>query len=376
MQSDGGAPNPELAALGWDARRAAAFAPYRAAGLEPGRVALEHTHLYRVITAGGEALARVSGRFRHEAESRSDFPAVGDWVALEPPRHADARGRGRTRCTIQAVLPRSSRFVRKTAGSRTEEQVVAANVDVVFLVAGLDGDFNLRRLERCLVLAWESGSEPILLLNKADLAGDLGARIADVQRIAPAVPVVATSARTGTGFEALAAHLQPGRTVALLGSSGVGKSSIVNRLAGRDLLQTRDVRASDSRGRHTTSARQLVVLPSGALVIDTPGMRELQLWDVDEGVGRAVGDVFDDIEALAPACRFRDCRHRAEPGCAVRRAVADGRLPRERLDSYLKLQNELRQLKARTDERARQEAKRTTKMMTRALKKFQKEEER
>jgi ribosome biogenesis GTPase len=249
------------------------------------------------------------------------------------------------------------------------EQVVAANVDSVFLVAGLDAEFNLRRIERYLVLAMESGARPVILLNKADLAGDLAARIAETERVAAGIPVHATSTRTGLGFDALAAYLQPGRTLALLGSSGVGKSSIVNRLAGQDLLPTREVRETDSRGRHTTSHRQLVRLPGGALIIDTPGMREIQLWDVDDGVT----EVFEDIEALTTGCRFRDCRHRTEPGCAVRAAVDEGRVEAGRLESYLKLEDERRAVEARADERAQQEAKRKARIGAKALKKMQDE---
>jgi ribosome biogenesis GTPase len=215
----------------------------------------------------------------------------------------------------------------------------------------------------------ESGARPVILLNKADLAADPAARRAETERVASGIPVHATSAKSGLGFDAIEAYLQPGRTLALLGSSGVGKSSIVNRLAGRDLIRTREVRESDSRGRHTTAHRQLVILPGGALIIDTPGMRELQLWDVDEGFTEA----FEDIEALAGGCRFRDCGHRAEPGCAVRAAVGEGRLDSGRLENYLKLQDELRASEARADERAQQQAKRKTKMLTRAMKKMQDE---
>lgn len=351
-----------LEALGWNARLEAAFAPHRDAKLEAGRVALEHTHIYRVLTASGEGLARVAGRLRHAAASRADYPAVGDWVALKRDPHAG-------RFTIHAVLPRTSRFVRKVAGSRAVEQVVAANIDTVFLVAGLDGDFNLRRLERYLILAMESGARPVILLNKADLAGDLAARVAETERVAAGIAVHPTSTKSGLGFDALGEYLQPGRTLALLGSSGVGKSSIVNRLAGRDLIRTREVREADSRGRHTTTQRQLVRLPTGALIIDTPGMREIQLWDVDEGFT----EVFEDIGALAAGCRFRDCGHRAEPGCAVRAAVDDGRIDAGRLASYLKLQDELRAVEARADERAQQEAKRKARTMTKALKKMQDE---
>jgi ribosome biogenesis GTPase len=250
---------------------------------------------------------------------------------------------------IEAILPRRSRFSRKVAGAETEEQVVAANVDVVFLVSGLDEELNLRRIERYLVVARESGAAPVILLNKADLAADPAGHAREVAVAAGDVPVLAISSRTGAGFERLGEYLQPGRTVALLGSSGVGKSSIVNRIVGRDLLPTREVRVHDSRGRHASTTRQLVVLPAGGIVIDTPGMRELQLWDA----AGAVPAAFDDVEEIAAGCRFRDCRHAQEPGCAVKEAVAEGRLPAERLANYQKLVEELRRLEQRQRERER-----------------------
>jgi ribosome biogenesis GTPase / thiamine phosphate phosphatase len=351
-----------LEALGWSARLEEAFGPHRAAGLEPARVALEHTHIYRVMFPGGEGLARVSGRLRHAALSRRDYPAVGDWVGIKPTAHAG-------RWSIHAVLPRTSQFGRKVAGNRTEEQVVAANVDTVFLVAGLDGDFNPRRLERYLILAWESGAQPVVLLNKADVTDDVDSFLRETASVAAGVPVHAMSTKTGLGLDALSQYLAPGRTLAFLGSSGVGKSSIINRLVGQELLKTRDVRASDSRGRHTTTHRELVPLPGGALVIDTPGMREIQLWDVGEGLG----EVFDDIQSLAAGCRFRDCGHRAEPGCAVRQAVEEGVLDAGRLGNYLKLQDEIRATEARTDQRALLERKRIEKIGSKLAKKIYKD---
>jgi len=347
---------PALEALGWTDAEAASFVAYSGRGLVAGRVTREHTHIYTVRTAAGDLLARVAGRLRHRAGGRRDYPAVGDWVAVAP-----AHGRG----TIHGVLPRRTRFSRKMAGSRTDEQVVAANIDTVFLVAGLDRDFNLRRLERYAILARESGAAAVVVLNKADIADDLGAAVADVARVAPALPIVVVSARTGQGLDALGAYVQPGRTVAFLGSSGVGKSTIINALVGESLLATRDVRARDGRGRHASTSRQLVVLPGGGLVIDTPGMRELQLWEVTEGLV----ETFDDIEALAAECRFRDCRHRGEPGCAVQAAVDAGSLSAGRLESYRKLVDEMAQLAVRQGERARLEKKRQDKVIHRAARK-------
>jgi ribosome biogenesis GTPase / thiamine phosphate phosphatase len=348
----------DLAVLGWSARLADAFREHESAGLIPGRVSLEHTHIYRVLTTHGERLARISGRLRHRAEGRADFPAVGDWVALEPARHGgDAR--------IVALLPRHSRFSRKAAGDTTEEQVVAANIDTVFLVAGLDHNFNVRRLERYLVVARESGARPVIVLNKTDLIPDpdtLRARLDDVRALDPAVPIHAVSSQRPETLEPLRDHLGFGRTGALLGSSGVGKSTIVNRLIGHDLLRTHDVRDADSKGRHTSTHRQLVILPDGGLLIDTPGMRELQLWDVS-----GVAGTFTDIAALAESCRFRDCRHRGEPGCAVEAASAAGELAPARLESYRKLAAEHEHITRQQDERALLDQKRKGRIGSKAL---------
>ncbi len=349
----------DLEDLGWTTGFADAFAQVAGDGLEPARVALEHTHIYRVLTADGERLARVSGRLRHAASGRVDFPAVGDWVAVDGER-------------ITAVLPRVSRFSRRAAGNPTEEQIVAANIDVVFLVSGLDGDFNSRRIERYLVTAWESGASPVILLNKADLVEDAGAVAREVSDLAQGVPVHAISAKRLDSVDRVRAYLTRGRTGALLGSSGVGKSSIANALLGEARLATRDVRESDSRGRHTTTGRQLVLLPGGGILIDTPGMRELQLWET----GEAMAGAFADVESIAETCRFRDCRHQAEPGCAVLAAVAAGVLPEVRLESFRKLQGEQDYQARQQDERARIEAKRLGKIGAKALRQVLKEKDR
>lgn len=331
----------DLRELGWDDRWAEACAPHVADGLVPARIGIEYNHIYGGLTADGELRLQHAGRFRHRAAARSELAAVGDWVAVRP-TSGEATG------TIEAVLPRRSRFSRKVAGELTEEQIVAANIDVVFLVMGLDGDYNPRRLERYLLLASESGARPVVLLSKADLAEDLPAAHVEIAATAPGVPVHAISVVTREGLDDVLAHLGAGRTGALLGSSGVGKSTLINALVGEALLETQAVRASDSRGRHTTRHRQLIVLPGRGLLIDTPGMRELQLWDVAEASRLA----FDDIEALAAECHFTDCRHRDEPRCAVKAAVADDRLPAARLASYVKLQEEAETLEARKDARA------------------------
>lgn len=348
---------PTLTELGWDARWAECFAQRAPEGCVPARVAIEFNHIYRVLTGERELQAELAGRLRHRATGRPELAAVGDWVAVrELP--------GERRAVIEAVLPRRTRFSRRAAGQAALEQVVAANVDTVFLVMGLDGDFNLRRLERYLITAHESGARPVVVLNKADLVPDPEARVREIETVAPGVPVhttVAVPRRSPGGtvarpdVEVLAAYLGVGRTGALLGSSGAGKSSIINALAGEPLVATRSVRAHDSRGRHTTRHRQLIVLPGRGLLIDTPGMRELQpWWDAAD----AARDVFEDIEALAAGCRFSDCRHRDEPQCAVKAAVERGQLADSRLASYHKLQDELRALEAARHERARLAARR------------------
>jgi ribosome biogenesis GTPase / thiamine phosphate phosphatase len=344
--------------LGWDEAFARHFCEYAVrSDLQPARVAIEFNHNYRVYVDDGELDATATGRLKHRAERRAELPAVGDWVAIRKRPDED-------RAAIVAVLPRRSWFSRKMAGQVTDEQVVAANVDVIFVVMGLDGDFSLRRLERYLLLARESGAAPVILLTKPDLAPDLPAQAAGVTALAGDVPVHVVSPRHSQGIDLVAAYFIAGRTGALLGSSGVGKSTLINRLVGEDVQKTREVRESDSRGRHTTMHRELVKLPSGGLIIDTPGMRELQLWDVNE----AVRETFDDIEALAASCHFTDCRHRGEPRCAVKTAVEEGGLGADRLDSYLKLQDELSALARQQDERALLERKRQGRIGSKALK--------
>ena len=330
-----------LAAIGWDDFFASAYAPWTdTRDVRPGRIAIEFNQIFRVYVEDGEVDAVTAGRLKHRAASRAELPAVGDWVAV--------RQRSEDGAVIVGVLPRRTAFTRRAAGEPTGEQVVAANVDVVFVVMGLDRDYNPRRLERYLLMARESGAAPVILLTKPDLSPDLSAHIRDVTTLAGDIVVHVVNPKRGEGVEQLHAHLAAGRTAALLGSSGVGKSTIINRLVGVDVQRTREVRASDSRGRHTTTHRELVMLPGGGLIIDTPGMRELQLWDAAD----AVRETFDDIHALAAGCHFTNCRHRDEPRCAVKAAVAEGTLPAERLDSYVKLQDELATLARQQEERA------------------------
>lgn len=323
----------DLTALGWNSFFAAHFEPYRTENLYSGRVYLELKGIYRLYTEFGELQGDVAGRLRYQG--REALPTVGDWVVIQP-RLEEGRA------TIVQVLPRKSKFSRKNI-ERTEEQLVAANVDILFLVTALDGDFNIRRIERYLVLAGESGASPVIVLNKSDLCNDLDEKLAQVATVAQGTPVIAISARANNGLDRLYQFIEPGQTIALMGSSGVGKSSIINRLLGNERQKVNEVREHDDRGKHTTTYRELIMLPGGGMVIDTPGMRELQLWAGERGLQGA----FEDIEELAPYCRFRDCRHENEPGCAVKEAIASGTLPQERFDSYVKLQKELALLEAK-----------------------------
>ncbi len=356
----------ELRDLGWDDEWAKVFAPFASGGLVPARVAIEFNYIYRLYAQSGELRAQHAGRLLHEAESKQQLSAVGDWVAARP---AD----GETTATIEAVLPRRSRFSRKVAGELTEEQIVAANIDTVFIVMGLDGDYNPRRLERYLLLAYESGASPVVILNKSDVAQHLSEDLDEIQALAVGIPVHAISAKSRDGIEVVEGHLGPGRTGALLGSSGVGKSTLVNALIGEERLATRDVRAGDSRGRHTTRHRQLILLPAGrGLLVDTPGMRELQLWTQHEGSR----ETFDDILALAEGCHFTDCRHRDEPRCAVKQAIEGGTLAADRLEGFVKLQEELHSLESRKNVRAQIDEKRKNKTVSQSLKKLYKSRDR
>jgi ribosome biogenesis GTPase len=346
---------PSLEDFGWDDGWEAAFEPHRAAGLTPGRITIQHRGAYVLATAEGEVWAELPRRLLRLLEADGSVPAVGDWVGWH-----ELGGRA----FVEAVLPRRSSFSRKTPWLEVREQVVAANVDVVFLVQALPDDVNPRRLERYLATAWESGALPELVLTKVDLVDDPAPFVAEVEQVAFGVPVHLVSNVTGEGLGELRAEIQPGRTAALLGSSGIGKSTIVNRLAGQELLETQGLRR-DGRGRHTTTHRELVLLPGGGIVLDTPGMRELQLWSVEDGLERA----FEDIDELAAACRFTDCAHDREPGCAIREALAAGSLDDERWQSYRKLQRELEGLRLRMDARARKERVRRIRVQAKAWRK-------
>jgi ribosome biogenesis GTPase / thiamine phosphate phosphatase len=319
------------------------------------RVAEENREMFRLLSQQGEFMAEVSGKFRHEVTARAEFPAVGDWV-LASTRKEESRA------TIHRVLSRKSKFSRKIAGKKSEEQIVAANVDVVFIVSSLNSEFNLRRLERYVALAWESGAQPVIVLNKSDLSENPEELRREAQAAAIGVRVIVTSALRGDGIgeirelmrsdaesdsagEIAAEKLRVAKTAALLGSSGVGKSSLINAILGTQLLDTGEIRESDDRGRHTTTTRQLIVAPNGGVLIDTPGMRELQLWDASEGIDQAFGEIAE----LAANCKFRDCKHANEPGCAVRAAVELGALDSERLESFHKLGREEKFVAAKQD---------------------------
>jgi len=322
---------PALEELGWDDTWSSALEQLEDDNLFPGRVAAQHRGAYDVWSADGELRVRAAGRLYYAHEVGAPIPAVGDWVAVRD-------------TTITAILPRRSAFIRKVAGLGSDEQVLAANVETAFLLAGLDDDFSLRRLERYITTAWDSGAQPVVVLTKADLCDDVADALMQVESVAFGVPVYPISNLTGVGVDELASHLRPAGTIVLLGSSGVGKSSLLNRLAGEDLMRTGGL-AADGTGRHTTTHRELVRLPTGALAIDTPGLRELQFWEGD------LNAAFEDIDALAAECRFNDCAHAQEPGCAVLAAVDTGTLALDRLRSWRKLQRELEAIAARTDHR-------------------------
>lgn len=354
-----------LEEYGWNAFWEAMWAEKAREKCVPARVVSQHRGFWNVVIEERECLAEASGNLGHAAELGADWPAVGDWVAAEQSCSTETT-------LVHEVLPRRSKLGRKATGKRVEEQVVAANVDAILLVSGLDGDFNLRRVERHLAQCWESGARPVIVLNKADLCLRLEQRLAEMERIAWNVPAVALSAHTGNGMERLAPFLSPGQTLVLLGSSGVGKSTLVNRLLGQSVQSAQPTRRSDGRGRHTTTARQLFRLPCGALIIDTPGLRELQLWDAADGLTRA----FADLEAFAARCRFRNCRHESEPGCAVQSALTSGSLDAERLENRRKLEREQAFLRRKMDAGARAEAKQRAKTIHRQVRKLYERRER
>jgi ribosome biogenesis GTPase / thiamine phosphate phosphatase len=350
----------DLDVLGWNDF----FANYwdsRDGTLEPARVVEEQKEAYRVVGEMGELAAEVTGKLRHEATNRSAFPAVGDWVAIAP---LPTEGRA----LIHAVLPRRTKLSRTAAGSRAVEQILVANVDVAFVVQSLNADLNPRRLERYLGAIWESGARPVILLSKADLCSDRSDALEEISSVSIGVDVHILSAMTGDGFDKILSYLAPGKTAVLLGSSGVGKSTIINRLLGGDVQKTLQIRDGDDRGRHATTFRRVFLIPTGGLLIDTPGMREFQLWDAGDGLEEA----FDEIKELSAQCRFRDCRHESEPGCAVQEAVSNGTLDAERIFNYRKLQRELAFLERKQNPEAMAELRNLWKRRARAVRRHYK----
>jgi ribosome biogenesis GTPase len=340
-----------LTPLGYDQHFTERFAELGLEDCQPARVIWQSAYDYVVAASSGELDAGITGKIR-----ASERPAVGDWVAVRPEKDGTA--------TILAILPRKSAFSRKAAGKATYKQVVAANVDTVFIVAGLDGELNLRRVERYVTLVYNSGASPVVVLNKSDLAENLDQAVLDVEGVAPGIPVLTMSAMEPPSVQELTAHVGAGQTAAFLGSSGVGKSTLVNALLGEERMATGEVRDADSKGRHTTTHRELVLLPHGGAVIDTPGMREIQVWGDEEGLRGA----FPDVSELAAGCKFRDCRHEDEPGCQVRQAVKDGELDGDRLESYSKLRREFENLESRMAETARREERRAGKRFAKMVK--------
>ncbi|MEY4387479.1 MAG: ribosome small subunit-dependent GTPase [Verrucomicrobiota bacterium] len=323
--------NLSLTRLGWNSGWDATFAPHRERGLRAARVAVQDKHHYVLFAEEGELIAQIAGKLLHGLKSDAELPKVGDWVAFKPTMP------GEKKAVIQAVLPRRTKLGRKIPGRETEEQLLVTNIDIAFIVLALDETFNPRLLERFLLMVIEGGAKPVVVLNKADLCDDLDAHIAEAQRCAGGAPIVAVSAKTRRAMKQVLEFIQPGAAVVFIGTSGVGKSTLINRLYGDAIQPTTEVRESDSKGRHTTTWRELIVLPNDGLVIDTPGMREFQLWMAGEGIHEA----FPDIELLALKCRFRECRHGTEKDCAVQAALQSGALAHDRFNNFLKLRGEL-----------------------------------
>jgi ribosome biogenesis GTPase len=342
--------------LGWNEAYENAFQEYKDQGYVAGRVFAEYKSFYKVIYEGGELLAEISGKLLYGAELQQDFPAVGDWVVITP-RQNENRG------TIHHVLPRKSKFSRKVAGTNTREQIIASNIDTVFIVNSMNNDFNPRRIERYLLLAWESGANPVIVLSKSDLCENLEEMIVETESVALGVPVHAVSTFQESGILELKQYFKEGHTVALLGSSGVGKSSIINYFLGDKIQKVQELRHDGQKGKHTSTHREIFILPEGGLIIDTPGMREIQLWDAGEGLQEA----FEDIESVAANCFFKDCKHEKELGCAIREAIKNGILEEERLESYKKLEKELYYLEQKQNNAAKL-AQRKTKLQSKKTK--------
>ncbi|MEW6303667.1 MAG: ribosome small subunit-dependent GTPase A [Verrucomicrobiota bacterium] len=353
----------KLEKLGWDSEWEARFSPFHEKGLAPGRVAVEDKHHYIALTSQGHLTAQVAGKVLHNAESTAALPKVGDWVALTPLPNED-------KGVIHHVLPRKTKLSRKLPGREVEEQMLVANIDLVFIVQPLDREYNPRLVERHLIMVHEGGAQPVVVLNKTDLCPNLAQRLDDARGAAGDAPVVAASAKLGEGIEELQRFIKPGTTVVFVGASGVGKSSLINALYGDEVQATAEVRESDAKGRHMTTWREMIILPNGGLVIDTPGMREFQMWLADEGVQ----GTFTDIEEVGTRCHFRNCSHTVEKKCAVLAAVESGEITQERYNNYLKLRRELEFLEQAHTRHGYLERRRRTRVAQRAFEKFKRDE--
>ncbi|MBS4539530.1 ribosome small subunit-dependent GTPase A [Clostridium sp. D2Q-11] len=342
--------------LGWNDFFQDYYNSYGDDNLTVGRISAEYRNHYEVITEIGEIKGEISGKLRYTIETKSDFPVVGDWVVINRLDNNFA--------IINDVLPRKSMFKRKAPGNKIEEQILASNIDYIFIVTSLNQNYNLRRIERYVTISWESGAIPVVILSKSDLCDDKENKIIEVENIAPGVDIHAISAMTGKGVENLSKYVKEGNTICLLGSSGVGKSTLVNRLIGEDTMDTGDIRLDDGRGKHTTTHRQMMNIPEGGLIIDTPGIREIALWDGDNGIEEA----FKDLEILSNKCKFTDCKHESEPGCAITQAINNGSLAKERLDSYKKLQRELRYIERKQNRKLQLEEKKKNKSLNKYIK--------
>ncbi len=328
-------------------------------GYRPARVFRQDTNQYHLLSEQGKLIGVLPGKFRREALSKADLPTVGDWVVVSP-IEGDEPGR----VQIEKLLDRKSKFSRKEAGEVHDEQVVASNIDTVFIVSALDKDFNLHRIERYLLLSWTSGALPVLILNKSDVCKNIDKKVEDLQVIAMGSPIHVMSAKDNSGLDSLRQYVTPGSTCAFLGSSGVGKSTIINELLGFEKFDTGAVRSDDSKGRHTTTFREMVEASSGGMIIDTPGMREIQLW----ADGVYLSHSFQDIESLAASCKFSDCKHNTEPGCSIIKAIEIGDLEPERLERYFKLAKELAHFENQQNAASRAEKKQETKRFSKLLK--------
>ncbi|SKA92849.1 ribosome biogenesis GTPase [Caloramator quimbayensis] len=350
-----------LTDLGWNKYFEESFKSFADKDYIVGKIFIEQRHLYGIYTELGEYQGEISGKMRYEAEKTGDFPVVGDFVVLTPIHNEK-------KAIIHAVLPRKSKFSRKAAGVQTNEQVLASNFDTVFIVTSLNGDLSLRRLERYLTMAYESNANPVIVLSKADLCTDIEGKLCQVEAVAIGTPIHVISTVDGRGIDDIKKYLKNGMTAVVLGSSGVGKSTLINYIAGEELLLTGSIREYDDTGRHTTTHRQLVKLPTGGFIIDTPGLREFQLWDGSEGIQ----ETFKDIQEIAKGCKFRDCRHDKEIGCAVKAAIEEGILDAKRLESYNKLQRELRYLEGKQNQLIRMNGKKRVKDLCKAIKNISK----